>query len=238
MLASGIRARFNLFRDCKLSPARYILFRKVRPNTQLAYKRLNNLYELAETVERTGINGSFVECGVFKGGAAAVMAFVSYKAKSRRKIWLFDSFLGMPEPIEIDGGLARQCAKGKVSGRLAPIGMNVATVEDVNNLFFERFKFCREDIIIKKGWLQDTLPIWKERIGAISILRIDVDWYESTKCCLDNLYGNVAQGGYIIVDDYGYFPGCKIAVDEFINKINPRVNLIDIDREGVYFKKP
>ena len=87
------------------------------------------------------------------------------------------------------------------------------------------------------GWVQDTLPKNKDKMGEISFLRIDVDWYESTKCCLENLYGNVIRGGYILIDDY-YLPGCKRAVDEFLQKKGVDVKFILDDRGGAYFVKP
>ena len=98
-------------------------------------------------------------------------------------------------------------------------------------------KVNKENTMIKKGWFQNTLPEIKDKIGPIAILRLDSDWYESTKCCLDNLYDNVIQGGYIVIDDYGCWEGCKRAVDEFLEKRNMKINLIKIDNSGVYFKK-
>ncbi len=194
------------------------------------------MYKVAKEIEKKKIRGAFVGCGVWKGGSSAVMAFVSQKAKSHRKIWLFDSFEGMPEPQEIDGELARQWAGVVARGRLVSTGLNVASMEEVSKLFFENFNFNREDIVIKKGWLQHTLPVSKLQIGEIAFLCIDVDWYESTKVCLDYLYDNIVQGGYLIVDDYNYFAGCRIALDTFIKERNLKIKLLEIDAYGVYFK--
>ena len=82
------------------------------------------------------------------------------------------------------------------------------------------------------------MPVSKLEVGEVAILRIDVDFYESTKVCLDYLYDNVVQGGYVIIDDYNWFSGCKIAVDTFIRERNLKIKLLEIDAEGVYFKKP
>lgn len=100
------------------------------------------------------------------------------------------------------------------------------------------FKYIKENIVISKGWFQDTLPKDKEKIGKIALLRLDGDWYESTKCCLENLYDNVIIGGYIVLDDYGYWEGAKKALDEFFIKRKISPELIKIDYTGVYFKKP
>lgn len=90
-----------------------------------------------------------------------------------------------------------------------------------------------------KGWFDETLPKYKAEINPISILRIDADWYESVKCCLDNLYDNVLPGsGYIIIDDYGSCYGAQKAVDEFLNNRGVKVDLIPDGRGGCYFIKP
>lgn len=232
-----VKLERQLFSVSGLNFQEFFLIRKARKYSGVSLKCLANVYELAKKIERKKIKGSFVECGVCKGGSSLVMAFVASKARSHRKIWLFDSFEGNPEPIEIDGALAKQCAKGKAQGRLLPIGMNLASLNEVNELFFKKFSLSKDEIIIKKGWFQDTLPVYNSQIGEIAILRLDADWYESTKCCLENLYDHVIEGGYIIFDDYNYFPGCKIAVDEFIDKRNLKANLIEIDYAAVYFSK-
>ncbi len=215
-----------------------ILFRKIYPYTMVGYLRLSNIYELSKNIEENKINGAFVECGVWKGGCAAIMGFIADKSKSQRKIWLFDSFEGLPEPTEKDGLLAKKYAADKMGGKLESIDKCVGPIEDVKKIFFDILKIKSENIVIKKGWFQDTLPKMKEKIGPISILRIDGDWYESTKCCLDNLYNIVISGGYIIIDDYGYWEGARKALDEFFTerKINP--DLVKIDYTGIYFKKP
>ena len=95
----------------------------------------------------------------------------------------------------------------------------------------------RINVIIVKGWFQDTLILNQIRIGPIALLRIDGDWYESTKVCLECLFDNVANGGYVIIDDYGFFPGCRKAVDEFLASRGLKVQFIPVDYSRVYFKK-
>lgn len=211
---------------------------KVYPYTMTSYQRLSNVYELAELVEKNKIEGAFVECGVWKGGCAAVMAFIAEKAGSGRRTWLFDSFEGLPEPTIEDGAIALDYAGDKSGGNLKTINKCVGPLVDVKKIFFEILKINPQNIVIKKGWFQDTLPLTKARIGKISILRLDGDWYESTKCCLANLYDNVIIGGYIILDDWGHWEGARRAIDEFfaLKKISP--DLIKIDDTGIYFKKP
>ncbi len=214
------------------------LFKKVYPYTMSGYKRLSNVYELAKKIEKKKINGAFVECGVWKGGCTAIMAFVSKKAGSLRKVWLFDSFEGLPEPTYKDGLLAREYAQNKAGGNRKTIEKCIGPIEYVNKILFDILRINRDNIIIKKGWFQNTLLKVQKEIGPISILRLDGDWYESTKCCLENLYDNVIIGGYIIVDDYGHWEGARKALEEFFISRKIKPNLIKIDYTGIYFQKP
>jgi hypothetical protein len=201
------------------------LFRKVYPNTMVGYARLANTHDLARLAERDGLPGAFVECGVWKGGCAAVMAWVARQAGSGRSTWLFDSFEGLPEPTEEDGARAWEY----VAGCAAP-------QEAAEELLFARLKIDPRSVHVVKGWFQDTLPACKSEIGPIAILRVDGDFYESTRCCLEHLYEQTVQGGYVIIDDYGYWAGCRKATDEFLESID--VELRVIDEEGRFFIKP
>lgn len=229
IIAAFLRNLFHL--------ERFILFMKVLPYTMVEYERLANAHTIAQSLEESRVAGAFVECGVWKGGAIGVMAAVADKAKSNRKTWLFDSFEGLPEPTKKDGGTAIIYAANRDSGKLRSIEKCVGPLEDVKKLFFSVLKLNPENIYIRKGWFQDTLPKEKQNVGPIALLRLDADWYESTKCALDNLYDNVVPGGYVLVDDYGHWEGCKKAVDEFLAKRNLSVKFIPIDYAGVYFQK-
>jgi hypothetical protein len=211
---------------------------KVRPYTMVSYYRLLNLYDLSEQAEKRGLQGAFVECGVWRGGCAALMAYVAKSARSGREIWLFDSFEGLPEPSEKDGADAASYASGRVSGALKTIGKCVGPMQDVNEVLFERFRVDENNIVFRKGWFQNTLPGAKAVIGPIAILRLDCDWYESTMVCLENLYDRVTPGGFIIVDDYLRWDGCRKAVDEYLLNKNIKTDIIKIDASGVYFRKP
>lgn len=209
-----------------------ILIKKVYPYTMVSYPRLSNVYELAKLIEKNKTEGAFVECGVWKGGCAAVMTSIANKAGFGRQIWLFDSFEGLPEPIDKDG-----VDKGGVEAKKYAKKC-LTSLEDVKKIFFSILKINKENVVIKKGWFLETLPDAKQKIGPISLLRLDVDWYESTKCCLDNLYDKVVSGGYVVIDDYGFWGGCKKSVDEFLEQRKLDVDLINIDNTGIYFQKP
>ncbi len=224
--------------DKNFGLSKMILFKNIMSNTMVGYKRLSNVYELTQSIEKNRTKGDFVECGVYKGGCAAIMAYICKKNNSPKKIWLFDSFKGLPEPTKSDGIKAVEYASNKSSGKLQSIDKCVATLNDVKKLFFSKLKIDRKNVIIKEGWFQDTLPVSKKEIGDIALLRLDGDWYESTKCCLDNLYDNVIAGGYVILDDYGLWEGARKALIDFMEKRKINPVLKKIDYTGIYFQKP
>ena len=104
-------------------------------------------------------------------------------------------------------------------------------------MFFHVLGIDRRQVVIHKGWFQETIPVAAPSIGPLAVLRIDGDWYESTRVCLAGLYDNVVDGGFVIIDDYGTFVGCAKAVDEFLHDRGLTVELVAIDGEGVYFRK-
>jgi O-methyltransferase len=225
---------FNEWKNVK----KLSLFVKVWPYTMVGYKRLDNAYKLAKLIEKENLSGSFVECGVWRGGCIAAMAYVSKVENSGRKIWAFDSFQGMPAPTQNDGEKAKKYASNDVSGKLLPISRCIGPRKDLEKILFSKLKIDKKNVFICQGWFQETVPFYKKQIGPIAILRLDGDWYESTRVCLENLFDNVIRGGYVIIDDYGHWDGCRKAIDEFIDGRNIRVELKKIDYTGRYFQKP
>ena len=149
--------------------------------------RLLNAFDLARRVEQSGMTGAIVECGVFKGGCAGLMAKVSANARSSRKMWLFDSFEGLPEPTVLDGEKAVEYSGRSPSGNLVAIDRCVGVLETVEELLFDKLQLTRENVVLRKGWFQDTLLVAKHEIGPIALLRLDGDWCESTKVCRESL---------------------------------------------------
>lgn len=220
------------------NPARAALFWRVMPYTMVGYDCVRNVYDLSSTTVRRNVQGAFVECGVWKGGAAGVMGYVADKEGKGRQVWLFDSFEGLPEPTEADGIEARSYAGDRASGDLSSIGRCVGPLEDVKRLFLSVLKLRGTNVHIEQGWFQNTLSAARSSIGLIAVLRLDADWYESTKCALENLYDLVVPGGYVILDDYGHWEGCRKAVDEFLEVRGLEVAMRPIDAFAVYFQKP
>lgn len=211
----------------------------IRPYSMVGRSGLFATYDIASEIEKKKVDGSFVECGVASGGCSALMALVANENKSNRKVWLLDSFEGLPEP-KVEDELKEPIVykpKDKRASILSQ-GYCLGIYDEVEKLLFSKLSLDRNNVFMIKGWLQDTLPRFKNEIGEISVLRIDVDWYESTKCCLENLYDNVIAGGYIIIDDYSSVIGCQKAVDEFLKNRNLNLKLTFDSRGGCYFVKP
>ncbi len=227
---------------CGFDLYKFRIIMAVRRHSQLNFYRLANTYDLAQRLRRSSVAGSFVECGVWRGGCVAIMAVIAASEKKGRMTWIFDSFEGMPEPTHEDGAVIDRMYggrfKGLREGKLIPIGMNEATQDQVEELLFTRLGLSRDSLAIRKGWFQNTVPLYKRDIGPIALLRIDSDWYASTKICLETLYESVVPGGYIIIDDYLFFEGCRKAVDEFLASAGVDADIIPIDTDGVYFRKP
>jgi hypothetical protein len=195
----------------------------------LHYVNLVTLFEQVRFCEATGIPGDFVECGVWKGGACGLMAIANMRfSEKRRTIRLFDIFDNICEPDpDKDGESAiseiRQLV-GKdieLKGRLKPIdGVYTiyggpGTLSENKHLLEEVIGYDPKFLSYHKGWFQDEVPKAKNDIISIAILRLDGDLYHSVKVCLEGLYDKVSKGGFIIIDDYGQYRGCRTAVDEF-----------------------
>lgn len=221
---------------------------KVRAFTMLPPERLITLYQQAVHCEKVLLPGAFVECGVWKGGSVALMALANLDAgAARRDLHLFDSFTDICEPDQaVDGERAVREVKawgkgGGTAGKLAPVAGfydsmgGAGTLEGNKELLEKTVGYPAERIHFHVGWFQDTLP--KAEILEIAILRLDGDWYASTKVCLERLYDKVVPGGFVIIDDYGAYEGCRKAVDEFRRDRKITAYLHHIDGEARYWIK-
>jgi hypothetical protein len=198
---------------------------------------LEATYNAVAELLNDNIAGCLVECGVAEGGCSALMATVVTNHAREKTTWLFDSFEGLPDPTERDFVEPGRRVTGE-NVRPLERGSCLGTFEKVQRVLFHEFGLKRASVRLVKGWFQDTLPIYRDKVGPIAMLRIDGDWYESTKCCLDNLFDQLVPGGYCIVDDYGTFYGCRKAVDEFIQSRNLKVQAVSDGRGGFLFRKP
>ena len=190
----------------------------------VGYPGLDNIRACIETVITDKVPGDFVECGVWRGGSSifAKGVFKAYGVTDR-KVWLADSFEGMPVQTQAD----------KVDPDLSA-GIWAVSREDVENNF-RRFDLLDNNIRFVKGWFSKSLPT--APIDQIAILRLDGDYYSSTMDALTSLHSKLSRGGFVIVDDYGWYAGCKAAVTEFRAAHGITSELIQIDDVAVYWRE-
>ncbi len=212
----------------------------VEDHTMLSYQRLITLWQQVRYLDRAGIPGCLVECGTWKGGAAALMALAHRSAGNpSRHLHLFDSFEGLPEPDRSqDGEMAVRYAGERASGHLRSIGKCVGTLEDNKHVLTSAAQYPSSLTHYHGGWFQDTLPAVPPSLGEIALLRIDGDWYESTKICLESLFPKVRSGGIVVIDDYGKWSGCRKAVNEYMETLERPLFLNHIDAAGRYILVP
>jgi hypothetical protein len=203
---------------------------KVQPYTMTGTDRLFGLIEAVKYVVQNQIDGAFVECGVWKGGSmlAAIETLVNLKDLSRQ-LYLYDTFEGMSAPTKEDVSCNNQEADRMLQSDLnkqTNLVWAYSTLEEVKKTI-ALGSYPSEKIHYIKGKVEDTLP--SSIPDKISLLRLDTDWYESTKHELVHLYPRLVKGGVLIIDDYGYWKGAKKAVDEYFqyNKVPILLNRMD-----------
>jgi O-methyltransferase len=187
------------------------IYRKYRQYTMTSKISYSGNLHLAAKVR--AVAGSVVECGTWRGGMIAGIADV---LGNRRSYYLCDSFQGLPPAMAIDGAAARAW-QADTSGP-AYYDNCTASVEEARSAMDMS---PARDYTILKGWFEETLPKFPQ--GPIALLRVDADWYEPTKCILDNLGSRVVVGGFIVIDDYYTWDGCTIAVNEYAARMKWKI---------------
>ena len=202
----------------------------VRPYTLTNVLRINALVTAVQYVVQNGIDGAFVECGVWKGGSSMAMALTLQKlGMENREIYLYDTFTGMSAPTAIDVAIDEAVAnrlfeENKESDSAS--GWWSSPVNEVRENL-SRTGYREDKLHFVEGKVEDTIPgtIPEE----IALLRLDTDWYESTRHEMMHLFPRLKKGGVLIVDDYGHWLGARKAVDEYIRDNNVRILLNRID---------
>jgi hypothetical protein len=200
--------------DCSEFERETILLAKKYSMTP--FERLWALTYASNYVRSKKIPGDFVECGVWKGGNLILLSLLNEHYGDDRKIYGFDTFTGMTEPTEYDQNIQGVTAKSALQNSIYKDGEKsthaFASLDLVKNVLKEN-KCTNVELVI--GDVKDTLQIPENLPNSISILRLDTDWYESTKIELEILYPLLEPGGVLIIDDYGYWSGSRKAVDEY-----------------------
>lgn len=204
------------------------VYNKVKDQTMVRIERCYALYGSIRYILKNNIAGDLVECGVWKGGSSMLMAHTLLQAGvTNRKIYMYDTYEGMSMPGEVDGAEAmNEWEKGR-------------TNDSHNSMCYSPFETVRsnimstgypaENIVMVKGKVEDTIPGTVP--STISLLRLDTDWYDSTKHELDHLYPLLTKHGALLIDDYGAWHGAKKAVDEYFNAV-PNTFIGRIDYTG------
>ena len=195
--------------------------------TMVGLGRLENVRHAIETVLDEDVPGDLIETGVWRGGASIFMRGVlAAHGNLDRTVWLADSFQGLPPPrpdrYPEDAGAEWHSATELAVG-----------VEEVRENF-RRYGLLDDRVRFLPGWFRDTLPAMREHQWAL--VRLDGDMYESTWDALTNLYGGLAPGGFLIVDDYS-IDSCRQAVEDFRRAEEIDAPLSEIDWTGVFWRK-
>jgi len=199
-----------------------------RAHTMIGIPRLDNLQQCVEDVLRRGVPGDLIETGVWRGGATIFMrGILKAYGVTERRVWVADSFAGLPE--------ADYARYPKETDQKFHLHQDLAVSLDDVRRNFERYGLLDDQVRFLKGWFRDTLS--SAPIAQLAILRLDGDLYESTMDALDNLYGKLSPGGFVIVDDYNAVKCCNEAVEDFRGKHGISAELALIPGAGAFWRK-
>jgi O-methyltransferase len=195
--------------------------------TMIGLRRLDNLQACIEQVLADRVAGDLLEAGVWRGGAAIFMrAVLAARGDTDRRVWLADSFQGLPKPdpkYEADRG-DDHWTKRRLAISLDEVRGN-----------FERYQLLDDRVRFLPGWFNETLPT--APIDRLSVLRADGDMYGSTMDVLTALYPKLSVGGFAIIDDYGAVPGCRAAVTDYRAEHGITEPIEQIDWTGVFWRR-
>ena len=198
--------------------------RACKAYTMTTIERQYTLWKAVQHIVRANIPGAFVESGVWKGGSSMIAArtLLSLNASSR-DLYLYDTFTGWPQPSAVDRNVNGELSPPEevnrwVTGSLSEVRTNLLSTG-----------YPSERLHLVAGKVEETIPGTMPE--QIALLRLDTDWYQSTRHELTHLYPRLAPGGVLIVDDYGYWSGCRRAVDEYFAGLEHPILLNRIDSD-------
>jgi O-methyltransferase len=203
----------------------------VAPFTMTSPERIAALVESVRYVSRHAIPGAIVECGVWRGGSMMAVALTLLELEEWRDLYLFDTFDGMPPPGTDDRDLTGASAADLMDAEDKQTGAVWARspLADVRRNLLDT-GYAESRVRFVEGRVEETLP--NRAPEQIAILRLDTDWYESTRHELVHLFPRLSTGGVLIIDDYGHWQGARRAVDEYLAETGVRLLLNRIDVTG------
>jgi hypothetical protein len=203
--------------------------------SMLPLARIDNIRNCIESILDNSVAGDLIETGVWRGGASIFMRGVLKAHDVRdRLVWVADSFEGLPKPDPDQFPLEAKVQSGPVMQK-AYHNFAVGLEEVKRN--FAAYGLLDDQVKFLKGWFKDSLPT--APIGTLSLMRLDGDFYESTRDSLRHLYDKLSIGGFVIIDDYGEdsWTYCRKAVDEFRTERRIDDPLIAVDSKCSYWKR-
>jgi hypothetical protein len=199
-----------------LTPEDRRIVERAMPHTMTSVARIQAVIDAVRYCEERGIPGAFAECGVWRGGSVLAMILTLQELGAEpREIHLYDTFEGMTKPGEEDGAaLAGWFDTQDGDGRAWPelFGADVFSEEGVRQTLLAT-GYPDGKLHFVRGPVEETIPAHLP--GGLALLRLDTDWYDSTRHELQHLYPLLADGGVLIIDDYGHWEGARRAVDEY-----------------------
>jgi hypothetical protein len=206
---------------------------RVQEFTMTSPERIFALCEAVRYLEKNGIPGDIVECGVWKGGSAMACALTLLDLKSiGRRIYLYDTFKGMSEPTERDIEHHTNTAAHSTWSKMQANQYNEWCYAPLNEVHrnLASTGYPEENLCYVEGKVEDTIPATLP--SQIALLRLDTDWYESTYHELKHLYPLLVKNGVLILDDYGHWEGAKSAADQYFYENNISLLLFRADYSG------
>jgi len=214
------------------------LVQKVRPFTMTSELRMYGLYLAVRNIVENEIEGDFVECGVWKGGSSMLVALILQQmGVSDRKLFLYDTFEGMSENTKEDVDIDNQPATDLLENadKENNLVWCYSSLEEVKaNLALTGYPANMIEFV--EGKVEDTIP--NTIPDKIALLRLDTDWYESTRHEMLHLYPRLQSKGVLIVDDYGHWQGARKAIDDYLSDLHPKPLLTRLDYTGRMAVKP
>jgi predicted O-methyltransferase YrrM len=221
-----------------VDPAVREIFARVRHATMTSPERVFALCEAVRYVVSGRVPGAIVECGVWRGGSSMAAALMLRELRAEdRDLHLFDTFEGMSAPTASD----RRARDGAPADRLLQTSARDEKIWCYSSLEEVRANLVAtgyppEGLFFVQGKVEETIP--EQAPASIAVLRLDTDWYESTRHELEHLYPRLSPGGVLIIDDYGAWEGARRAVDEYLTSTGAKLLLNRIDETGRMAVKP
>ncbi|MBL7944260.1 MAG: TylF/MycF family methyltransferase [Flavobacteriales bacterium] len=197
-------------------------------DSMIGMKRMKNIEDCMVAVLNDGIPGDMIETGVWRGGGTIMMrAVLKAFDVSDRKVWVADSFEGLPVP----DATKYPDDQGDMHHTFSELAVSLEEVKSN----FSKYGLLDDQVQFLKGWFSDTLK--KAPIEKLAVLRLDGDMYGSTMDALEALYPKLSPGGFCIVDDYNAVEGCRKAITDYRNRHGITEPIVTIDKIGVYWQK-